>query len=79
MEIIEALEPVRRGPYAGAIGYFDASGAMDLSVVIRTAIVHGTRVMVQLGGAVVADSDPAKELAETEAKGRFIVQALRGG
>lgn len=79
MEIIEALEPVRRGPYAGAIGYFDASGAMDLSVVIRTAIVQGTRVMVQLGGAVVADSDPAKELAETEAKGRFIVQALRGG
>lgn len=78
MEIIEALEPVRRGPYAGAIGYFDASGAMDLSVVIRTAIVHGARVMVQLGGAVVADSDPARELAETEAKGRFIVQALRG-
>ncbi|HEY0821604.1 MAG TPA: anthranilate synthase component I family protein [Rhizobacter sp.] len=78
MEIIEALEPVRRGPYAGAIGYFDASGAVDLSVVIRTAIVHGSRVMVQLGGAVVADSDPAQELAETEAKGRFIVQALRG-
>ncbi len=78
MEIIEALEPVRRGPYAGAIGYFDASGAIDLSVVIRTAIVQGTRVMVQLGGAVVADSDPAKELAETEAKGRFIVQALKG-
>lgn len=79
MEIIEELEPVRRGPYAGAIGYLDASGAMDLSVVIRTAVVHGARVMVQLGGAVVADSDPAKELAETEAKGRFIVQALKGG
>jgi para-aminobenzoate synthetase component 1 len=79
MEIIEALEPVRRGPYAGAIGYFDASGAIDLSVVIRTAIVHGARVMLQLGGAVVADSDPAQELAETEAKGRFIVQALKGG
>lgn len=79
MEIIETLEPVRRGPYAGAIGYFDASGAVDLSVVIRTAVVHGGRVMVQLGGAVVADSDPVKELAETEAKGRFIVQALREG
>ncbi|MET0335371.1 MAG: aminodeoxychorismate synthase component I [Rhizobacter sp.] len=78
MEIIESLEPVRRGPYAGAIGYFDAGGAMDLSVVIRTAIVHGNRVMVQLGGAVVADSDPASELAETEAKGRLLLQAMRG-
>jgi para-aminobenzoate synthetase component I len=77
MEIIESLEPVRRGPYAGAIGYFDVGGAMDLSVVIRTAIVHGRRVMLQLGGAVVADSVPAHELAETEAKGRFIVQALQ--
>jgi para-aminobenzoate synthetase component 1 len=79
MEIIEALEPVRRGPYAGAIGYLDAGGAIDLSVVIRTAIVHGAQVMVQLGGAVVADSDPAKELAETEAKGRLLLRALRGG
>jgi para-aminobenzoate synthetase component 1 len=78
MEIIESLEPVRRGPYAGAIGYFDVGGGLDLSVVIRTAIVHGQRVMLQLGGAVVADSVPAQELAETEAKGRFIVQALRG-
>ncbi len=78
MEIIDALEPVRRGPYAGAIGYFDAGGAMDLSVVIRTAVVHANRVMVQLGGAVVADSTPAQELAETEAKGRLLVKALAG-
>ena len=78
MEIIDALEPVRRGPYAGAIGYFDAGGAMDLSVVIRTAIVHRNRVMVQLGGAVVADSDPQRELAETEAKGRLLLKALKG-
>ncbi|MBC7993161.1 MAG: aminodeoxychorismate synthase component I [Rhizobacter sp.] len=76
MEIIESLEPVRRGPYAGAIGYFDAAGDMDLSVVIRTAIVHGERVMVQLGGAVVADSVPAHELAETEAKGRLLLKAM---
>lgn len=76
MEIIESLEPVRRGPYAGAIGYFDAAGDMDLSVVIRTAVVHGERVMVQLGGAVVADSTPAQELAETEAKGRLLLKAL---
>jgi para-aminobenzoate synthetase component 1 len=79
MEIIESLEPVRRGPYAGAIGYFDAGGAMDLSVVIRTAVVHGGRVMVQLGGAVVADSIPALELAETEAKGRLLVAAMAQG
>ncbi len=76
MEIIEALEPVRRGPYAGAIGYIDSSGAMDWSVVIRTAIVHGGRVMVQVGGAVVSDSLPQAELDETFAKGRFLLEAL---
>lgn len=79
MEIIESLEPVRRGPYAGAIGYLDAAGAMDLSVVIRTAVVTGDRVMVQVGGAVVADSEPQAELDETYAKGRLLVQALAGG
>lgn len=79
MEIIESLEPVRRGPYAGAIGYLDADGSMDLSVVIRTAVVAGERVMVQVGGAVVADSDPQAELDETYAKGRLLVQALAGG
>jgi len=76
MEIIESLEPVRRGPYAGAIGYFDAGGAMDLSVVIRTAVVAAGRVMVQVGGAVVADSLPQAELDETHAKGRLLMQAL---
>ncbi len=76
MQVIDTLEPVRRGPYAGAIGYLDASGAMDWSVVIRTALVHGDRVMVQVGGAVVADSDPQAELDETYAKGRFLLEAL---
>ncbi|MFN9709117.1 MAG: aminodeoxychorismate synthase component I [Burkholderiales bacterium] len=76
MEIIEALEPVRRGPYAGAIGYFDISGDLDLSVVIRTAIVSGQRVMLQLGGAVVADSNPEAELAETYAKGKNLLRVL---
>jgi len=79
MEVIESLEPVRRGPYAGAIGYFDAAGGMDLSVVIRTAVVHDRRVMVQVGGAVVADSDPRDELDETLAKGRLLLHALREG
>jgi len=79
MQVIEGLEPVRRGPYAGAIGYLDAAGGMDLSVVIRTAIVHRQRVMVQVGGAVVADSDPREELAETYAKGRLLLHALGQG
>jgi para-aminobenzoate synthetase component 1 len=77
MELIEELEPVRRGPYAGALGYLDISGDLDLSVVIRTAIVADQRVMVQVGGAVVADSDPASELAETYAKGKILLAALR--
>lgn len=79
MQIIEALEPVRRGWYAGSVGYLDCRGNMDLSVIIRTAIVIDRRVMLQLGGAVVADSDPAAEWAETVAKGRCIVEALERG
>jgi para-aminobenzoate synthetase component 1 len=76
MTIIDSLEPVRRGPYAGAIGYMDVSGDMDLSVVIRTAIVFRNRVMVQVGGAIVADSEPASELDETYAKGRILFETL---
>ena len=76
MEVIDSLEPVRRGPYAGAIGYFDAGGAMDLSVVIRTAMVHGDRVMLQVGGGVVSDSEPQAELDETLAKGRLLLDAI---
>ncbi|HSV55302.1 MAG TPA: aminodeoxychorismate synthase component I, partial [Burkholderiaceae bacterium] len=76
MEIIEALEPVRRGLYAGSIGYLDCRGNIDLSVVIRTAVVADGRVMLQFGGAVVADSDPAAEWAETVAKGRCMVEVL---
>lgn len=79
MEIIETLEPLRRGWYAGSIGYLDCRGNMDLSVVIRTAIIADGRVMLQLGGAVVADSDPAAEWAETVAKGREIVAVLDHG
>jgi para-aminobenzoate synthetase component 1 len=79
MAVIDTLEPVRRGPYAGAIGYFDAGGAMDLSVVIRTAMVHGGRVMLQVGGGVVSDSQPQAELDETYAKGRLLLQAMAAG
>jgi para-aminobenzoate synthetase component 1 len=80
MQIIETLEPLRRGWYAGSIGYLDCRGNMDLSVVIRTAIVADERVMVQFGGGIVADSEPAAEWAETVAKGLRIVDTLnRGG
>ncbi|MBI5277777.1 MAG: aminodeoxychorismate synthase component I [Burkholderiales bacterium] len=79
MEIIETIEPLHRGWYAGSIGYLDCRGNMDLSVVIRTAVIADGRVMLQLGGAVVADSDPAAEWAETVAKGRDIVAVLENG
>ncbi|MES2187918.1 MAG: aminodeoxychorismate synthase component I [Pseudomonadota bacterium] len=79
LRLIEALEPVRRGWYAGSIGYLDCRGNLDLSVVIRSAVVAGGRVMVQLGGGIVADSQPAPEWAETVAKGLHIVALLRRG
>jgi para-aminobenzoate synthetase component 1 len=79
MQIIEALEPLRRGWYAGSVGYLDCRGNMDLSVVIRTAIVADGRVMVQFGGGIVADSEPAAEWAETVDKGRRIVETLNRG
>jgi len=79
MEIIEGLETLRRGWYAGSIGYLDCRGNMDLSVVIRTAIVAGGRVMVQLGAGIVSDSEPAAEWAETVAKGLRIVETLERG
>ena len=80
MEIIEELEPVRRGPYAGSVGYFDLSGTMDLSIVIRTAMIDHARdrVLVQVGGGIVADSQPQLELDETYAKARAILECLRG-
>jgi para-aminobenzoate synthetase component I len=80
MEIIEELEPVRRGPYAGSIGYFDLSGTMDLNIVIRTAMIDHARdrVLVQVGGGIVADSIPQLELEETYAKARAILECLRG-
>ncbi len=76
MEIIEHLEPTKRGVYAGSVGYFDVSGRMDLSVVIRTAVVADGQVMVQVGGAVVADSLPLDELNETYSKGKKLFEVL---
>jgi para-aminobenzoate synthetase component 1 len=78
MQIIEGLEPVRRGFYAGSIGTIDCLGGMSLSVVIRSAVVAGGRVMVQLGSGIVADSQPSGEWDETVAKGRRLLEVLSG-
>ena len=76
MEIIDALEPERRGPYAGAVGYFGFSGTMDTCITIRTIVMRGDEVYLQAGAGIVADSDPRREFEETENKLRALSQAL---
>lgn len=76
MEIIDELEPNRRGVYTGAIGYFSRGGRSAFNIAIRTMIVEGTRVTYQVGGGIVADSDPEAEYDETMAKGRGLFEAL---
>jgi anthranilate synthase component 1 len=77
MEIIDELEPERRGPYAGAVGYIAAGDRrMDLAITIRTCVIAGGRASVQAGAGVVADSVPAREWEETENKARAILTAI---
>lgn len=76
MEIIEALEPVRRGPYCGAIGYLSADGHMQFNVAIRTMIARSDRVYISVGGGIVADSQPHAEYDETIVKAKAMFQAL---
>jgi len=82
MEIIEELEPTRRGPYAGSVGYLGFSGNMDMCITIRTIIFKDGRAYIQAGAGIVADSDPEREYMETvnKAKGMFraIEMAERG-
>jgi len=68
MELIDELEPARRGFYCGAFGYFGTRGAFDLALAIRIGVLKGDELRVHVGGGIVADSDPAAELAETETK-----------
>ncbi len=75
MEIIEELEPSRRGIYAGCIGYFAANGTMDTCIGLRTALVKDGTMYVQAGGGVVADSDPEFEYEETRQKARALMRA----
>ena len=76
MEIIDELEPQPRGLYGGAVGYIDLRGNLDFCITIRTLLLQGGRAVVQAGAGIVADSDPAAEQRETEAKAAALVEAL---
>ena len=75
MEIIDELEPVKRGVYAGAVGYLGYHGNMDVAIALRTAVVKDGTLHVQAGGGIVADSQPAAEWQETQSKARALLRA----
>lgn len=77
MQIIDALEPSRRGPYAGAVGYFSYMGNMDMAITIRTLFFHGKKAYMQSGAGIVADSDPSKEFQECEHKAAALFAAVQ--
>ena len=76
MEIIDELEPHRRGPYAGAVGYFDFAGNMDTCIALRTIVIHDDKAYVQAGAGIVADSVPESEWNETLNKARGLLKAI---
>jgi len=78
MEIIDELEPSRRGPYAGAVGYFSYNGNADFAITIRTLVADRNRAYIQAGAGIVADSNPRREWFETEHKARALIAALGG-
>ncbi|MFC1752200.1 anthranilate synthase component I [Thermoproteota archaeon] len=78
MEIIDELENVRRGPYAGCIGYFSFSGNLDTCITIRTIVLKGKMCYVQAGAGIVADSKPLKEYEETRNKAKAMLEAIAG-
>lgn len=77
VQIIEELEPVRRGPYAGAVGYFGFSGNMDTCITIRTIVIKGKTAYIQAGAGIVADSNPESEYQETLNKAMALLEAIR--
>jgi anthranilate synthase component 1 len=77
MEIIEELEPIRRGVYGGAVGYFGFSGNMDTAIAIRTMVIKDGTIYAQAGAGIVADSDPEREHAECVNKARALFQAVK--
>jgi anthranilate synthase component 1 len=76
MELIDELEPSRRGLYGGTVGYLDFAGDMDMAIAIRTALVRDGRAYVQAGGGIVADSDPAAEFDESVNKAAAVLRAV---
>ena len=76
MEIIDELEPVKRGIYSGAVGYISWSGNMDTAIAIRTAVIKDGQLYIQAGAGIVYDSVPENEWAETMNKGRAIFRAV---
>jgi anthranilate synthase component 1 len=76
MEIIDELEPNKRGPYAGAVGYVDFGGAMDTCIALRTIVVSGGTAYVQSGAGIVADSQPTSEFQETINKAKGMLVAI---
>ena len=77
MEIINELEPERRGPYGGAVGYFGYGGNMDVAITIRTLQMCGGTMSVQAGAGIVYDSDPEAEYEETRMKARAVAKAIQ--
>jgi len=76
MEIIESLEPTRRGVYGGIVGYVDVGGDMDTAIAIRTVVLRDGRAYVQAGAGIVADSDPALEDQECRNKAAAVIGAV---
>jgi len=76
MEVIDALEPARRGHYCGCIGWIGLDGAMEMSITIRTITVTQERLIAQAGGGIVADSDPAAEYVESLTKARALLATV---
>ena len=76
MEIIDELEPVRRGPYTGSMGYLSWSGDLDFNIIIRTLVLHERQGYLQVGAGIVSDSDPAGEYEETMHKAQAFLSAL---
>ena len=76
MEIIDELEPNRRGPYAGAVGYIDFNGNMDTCIALRTLVISGNQAFIQAGAGIVADSSPELEYKETLNKAKVLLKAI---
>jgi anthranilate synthase component 1 len=76
MEIIDEMEPHRRGPYAGAVGYIDYRGNMDTCIALRTMVIHDGTAYIQAGAGIVADSIPDREYLETQNKALGLLRAV---